>query len=93
MELGIAPSTFDQSNRLYAVSSYVIWRSRDAATIDGGEFYAQLKAPSRVRDPASGELKYRWTETGALDHYRYAHAYDHLFGAYRRRVGCLVLLR
>jgi phage terminase large subunit GpA-like protein len=25
------------------------------------EFYAQLKAPSRVRDLTSGELKYRWT--------------------------------
>ena len=27
-----------------------------------------------------GEKKYRWTETGALDHYRQAHALDHLAG-------------
>ena len=56
------------------------WLPRDAALIDGGEFYAQLKAPSRVRDLTTGELRYRWTETGALDHYRHAHAFDHLVG-------------
>jgi hypothetical protein len=32
------------------------WLPKDAGTIDGGEFYAQLKAPSRVRDLTSGEL-------------------------------------
>jgi hypothetical protein len=63
---------------------------RDAACIDGGEFYAQLKAPSRVRDLSTGELRYRWTETGALDHYRYAHAFDHLYGVFRRSCGVLV---
>lgn len=60
-----------------------LWLPRDAGCIDGGEFYAQLKAPSRVRDLTTGELRYRWTETGALDHYRYAHAFDHLYGAFR----------
>lgn len=64
-----------------------LWLPRDASCIDGGEFYAQLKAPSRVRDLSAGELKYRWTETGALDHYRYAHAFDHLYGAFRRWCG------
>lgn len=63
---------------------------RDAGCIDGGEFYAQLKAPSRVRDLSTGELRYRWTETGALDHYRYAHAFDHLYGAFRRSCGVSV---
>jgi hypothetical protein len=56
------------------------WLPRDAGCIDGGEFYAQLKAPSRVRDLASGELRYRWTEAGALDYYRHAHVFDHLAG-------------
>ncbi len=55
----------------------------DAREIDGGELYAQLKAPTRVRDLTTGELRYRWTETGALDHYRHAHAFDHLAGFYR----------
>ena len=63
---------------------------RDAGCIDGGEFYAQLKAPSRVRDISTGELRYRWTETGALDHYRYAHAFDHLYGAFRPSCGVVV---
>ena len=35
----------------------------------------------------SGELRYRWSETGALDHYRFAHAFDHLYGVFRRTVG------
>jgi len=68
------------------------WLPIDAGTIDGGEFYAQLKAPSRVRDLTSGELKYRWTETGALDHYRFAHAFDHLYGAFRRRMGVVTFI-
>ena len=69
-----------------------IWLPNDAATIDGGEFYAQLKAPSRVRDLTTGELRYRWTETGALDHYRYAHAFDHLYGAYRKTLGVFTII-
>jgi hypothetical protein len=67
-----------------------LWLPREAGCIDGGEFYAQLKAPSRVRDLSTGELRYRWTETGALDHYRYAHAFDHLYGAFRRSCGVVV---
>lgn len=55
----------------------------NAREIDGGEFYAQLKAPTRVRDLTTGELRYRWTETGALDHYRHAHTFDHLAGIYK----------
>ena len=47
---------------------------------DRGELYAQLKAPTHVRDMTSGELRYRWTETGTLDHYRHAHVFDHLAG-------------
>ena len=66
------------------------WIPVDAPSIDGGEFYAQLKAPSRVRDLTSGELRYRWTETGALDHYRHAHAFDHIVGS--RYQPCEVIL-
>jgi len=40
-----------------------------------------------VRDRLSRELKYRWTETGALDHYRFAHAFDHLYGVFRSTIG------
>ena len=50
----------------------------NAREIDSGEFYAQMKAPTRVRDITSGEIRYRWTEVGALDNYRHAHAFDHL---------------
>ena len=58
------------------------WLPPDARAIDGGELYAQLKAPTRIRDLASGELRYKWTETGPLDHYRHAHAYDFLAAAH-----------
>ncbi len=63
----------------------------NAREIDGGEFYAQLKAPTRVRDLSTGELRYRWTETGALDHYRHAHAFDHLAGVYRSALPGVVI--
>ncbi|HOX27253.1 MAG TPA: hypothetical protein PLL30_16160 [Candidatus Krumholzibacteria bacterium] len=51
-----------------------------AAEIDGWELYAQLKAPTRVRDISTGEVRYRWSESGSQDHYRHAHVYDHLAG-------------
>ncbi len=43
-----------------------------AAEIDDGEFYAQMKAPKRERDLSTGQLRYRWSETDALEHYRHA---------------------
>ena len=49
-----------------------------APDLDDGEFYAEMKAPKRERDMSTGQLKYRWSETGALDHFRHAHAFDHL---------------
>jgi hypothetical protein len=49
-----------------------------ASEIDDGEFYAEMKAPKRERDLSTGLLRYRWSETGALDHFRHAHAFDHL---------------
>ena len=68
------------------------WIRPDAHLIDNGEFYAHMKAPSRVRDLTTGELRYRWTETGALDHYRFAHAFDHLDGAFRKFIGVFELI-
>jgi hypothetical protein len=49
-----------------------------AAEIDDGEFYAQMKTPKRERDLSTGQLRYRWSEIGALDLYRQAHASDWL---------------
>ncbi len=67
------------------------WLPRDAVAIDRSDFYAQLKAPTRVRDTASGELRYRWTETGTLDHYRHAHVFDYLAGSVYSVPGVRVL--
>jgi hypothetical protein len=53
-----------------------------AAEIDDGEFYAQMKAPKRERDLTTGQLRYQWSQTGALDHYRYAQAFDYLASFY-----------
>ena len=53
-----------------------------AAEIDDGEFYAQMKAPKRERDLSTGQLRYRWSETGALEHFRHAHAFDYIAGQY-----------
>ena len=61
------------------------WLMEGAAAIDDGEFFAQMKAPKRERDLSSGQLRYRWSETGALDHYRHAHAYDYLAAVVARR--------
>jgi hypothetical protein len=54
------------------------WVPTSAPTIESGEFYAQMKAPTRIRDMASGELKYQWVESGCQDHFRHAHVFDHI---------------
>jgi hypothetical protein len=61
------------------------WIPVDARGIDNGEFYAQMKAPTRVRDASSGEVRYQWVETGPRDHYRHAQAFDHLAADLARR--------
>lgn len=53
-----------------------------AAAIDDGDLYAHMKAPKRERDPSTGQLRYRWSETGALDLYRHDHAFDWLASHY-----------
>lgn len=40
-----------------------------------------MKAPKCERDLNTGQLRYRWSETGALEHYRHAHAFEHLAGS------------
>ena len=62
------------------IQNQLWWLQPRASEIDGGELYAQLKAPTRVRDISSGEVRFRWSETGSMDHYRHAHAFDHLVG-------------
>ncbi|MBC8253914.1 MAG: hypothetical protein H8E35_07790 [Ardenticatenia bacterium] len=63
------------------IRSGLWWLPPHAPTIDNGNFYAQMKAPTRVRDSVDGTLRYRWVETGPLEHYRHAHAFDHIAGA------------
>jgi len=52
------------------------WLPRNAATLDGGEFVAQMTAPVRtlVTGP-TGNQRYVWTKPGA-DHHRHADNYD-----------------
>ena len=52
-----------------------------APDLDDGEFYAEMKAPKRERDLSTGQLRYWWSETGALEHFRHAHAFDALASA------------
>ena len=102
---GVSKSVRDRKAKTYTVDrTYLLNAAYDeireqrwllptnVAEIDGGEFYAQMKAPSRVRDLSSGELRYRWSETGALDHYRFAHAFDHLYASNRVYWGCVLVI-
>jgi hypothetical protein len=50
-----------------------------------------MKAPKRERDLSTGQLRYRWSEAGALDHFRHAHVFDHLAGYYRDTPNVLIL--
>ena len=60
------------------IRSGLWWIPADARDVDSGNFYAQMKAPTRVRDSVDGQIRYRWVETGPLEHYRHAHAFDHI---------------
>ena len=44
-----------------------------------------MKAPTRMREVLDGVIRYRWVETGPLDHYRHAHAFDYLCADIARR--------
>jgi hypothetical protein len=88
---GISKPTWDSDQHIVTVDrTYALdaayddiqsgrwWLMPGAAEIDDGEFYAEMKAPKRERDLSTGQLRYRWSETGALEHFRHAHAFDHL---------------
>ena len=44
-----------------------------------------MKAPTRIRDNVDGQICYRWVESGPLEHYRHAHAFDHIGAEIARR--------
>jgi hypothetical protein len=88
---GISKPTWDSDQHIVTVDrTYALdaayddiqsgrwWLMPGAPDIDDGEFYAEMKAPKRERDLSTGQLRYRWSETGALEHFRHAHAFDHL---------------
>ncbi len=54
------------------------WLMAGAHDIDDGEYFALMKAPKREGDLMSGVLRYRWTESGGVEHNRHAQAFDHL---------------
>jgi hypothetical protein len=70
--------TFALNSAYEEIKAGLWWIPRDFSLLDSGDFYAQMKAPTRVRDMADGTLRYRWVETGPLEHYRHAQAYDHI---------------
>ena len=87
---GISRPAWDNDQRLVAVDgTYALdaayedieagrwWLIHGAAEIDDGEFFAQMKAPKRERDLSTGQLRFRWSESRALEHFRHAHAFDH----------------
>jgi hypothetical protein len=95
---GISGPTWDEAacrvtvDRTYALNAAyeeirngLWWIPPVACSIDNGDFYAQMRAPTRVRDATSGEVRYHWVESGPLEHYRHAHAFDHLAAALARQ--------
>ena len=48
---------------------------------------APVGVPCRVRDLASGELRYLWSEAAALDNYRHTPDFAHLALFYRSVLG------
>jgi hypothetical protein len=92
---GIGRPAWDYDQRLVAVDrTYALdaayedieagrwWLMPRAAEIDDGEFFAQMKAPKRERDLSTGQPRFRWSESGALEHFRHAHALDQLASFY-----------
>ncbi len=95
---GISPPTWDEAacrvtvDRTFALNAAyeeirngLWWIPAEAREIDNGDFYAQMKAPTRTRDAADGQVRYRWVETGPLEHYRHAQAFDYLGADIARR--------
>jgi hypothetical protein len=95
---GISAPTWDEANcrvtvdRTFALNAAyeeirngLWWIPATAREIDNGDFYAQMKAPTRIRDATDGQVRYRWVETGPLEHYRHAQAFDYIGADIARR--------
>ena len=77
--------TYALNSAFEEIKAGLWWIPPDARAVDNGDFYAQMKAPTRVRDMADGTVRYRWVETGPLEHYRHAQAFDHIAAEIARR--------
>ncbi|HOX27233.1 MAG TPA: hypothetical protein PLU44_15915 [Candidatus Krumholzibacteria bacterium] len=77
--------TYALNSAFEEIKSQLWWIPASARHVDNGDFYAQMKAPTRVRDMTDGSLRYRWQETGPLEHYRHAQAYDHVAAEIARK--------
>jgi len=95
---GLSEPEWDKENRRVTVDrTYALnsafeeikagqwWIPPNAPDIGHGDFYAQMKAPTRVRDMTDGTVRYRWVETGPLEHYRHAQAFDHVAAEIARK--------
>jgi len=70
--------TYALNSAYEEIRSRLWWIPPGARDADNGDFYAQMKAPTRIRDSVDGQIRYRWVESGPLEHYRHAHAFDHI---------------
>ena len=70
--------TYALNSAYEEIRSGLWWIPTDAQDIGNGDFFAQMKAPTRIRDNVDGQIRYRWVESGPLEHYRHAHAFDHI---------------
>ncbi len=77
--------TFALNSSYEEIRAGLWWIPASAPEIDNGDFYAQMKAPTRVRAIADGAVRYEWVETGPLEHYRHAQAFDHIGAEIARR--------
>ncbi len=80
LEVGLVTvdRTFAMNAAYEEIKAGLWWIPPQAPEIDNGNFYAQMKSPTRVRDQADGTLRYRWVETGPVEHYRHAQVFDFL---------------
>ena len=63
----------EPQRRTYANWTFI---SEERSRLRRRNLCAQMKAPTRIRDVWDGQVRYRWVETGPLEHYRHAQAYD-----------------
>jgi len=79
--------SYDRTQSLDASHADVLERRNilpaEFSTIDGGEYAAQMCAPTRVLDDRTG--RYVWLEGSQADHHRHADNYDWIAGDLRTR--------